>query len=276
MRKTLTCLRDMIADCDKEIAEALKTRMECVEGIIQYKRSDGIAVLQPDQEKKQMEAVIENTKDSAFQEEIVHIFEKIIENSKKIQAKALFDKNILLIGFMGAGKSTVSACLKEMLAMEIMEMDAYIQAKEGMTIKDIFKCHGEEYFRNCESNTLIQLQGTKQTVVSCGGGVALRNENVELMKKCGYVVWLTAAPESIYERVKDSTERPLLNGNMNIPYIQNLMESRKEKYRKAADIMIDTTDREITEICEELIQKLSEFQKNNYSVEQSKGGNEYV
>lgn len=181
---------------------------------------------------------------------------------------ALFDKNILPIGFMGAGKSTVSACLKEMLAMEIMEMDAHIQAKEGMTITEIFKCHGEEYFRNCESNTLIQLQGIKQTVVSCGGGVALRSKNVELMKKCGYVVWLTAAPESIYDRVKDSTERPLLNGNMNIPYIQNLMESRQEKYIKAADIMIDTTDREITEICEELIQKLSAFQKNN-SVEQS-------
>ena len=81
------------------------------------------------------------------------------------------------------------------------------------------------------------------------------------MKNSGYVVWLTATPEAIYERVKDSTERPLLNGNMNVPFIQNLMESRREKYERAADIVIDTTGKEIEEICEELLQKLSALRK---------------
>ena len=145
--------------------------------------------------------------------------------------------------------------------MEIMEMDAYIQKKEGMSIKDIFATNGEEYFRNCESNTLIELREKKLMVVSCGGGVPLREKNVELMKNSGYVVWLTATPEAIYERVKDSTERPLLNGNMNVPFIQNLMESRREKYERAADIVIDTTGKEIEEICEELLQKLSALRK---------------
>lgn len=145
--------------------------------------------------------------------------------------------------------------------MEIMEMDAYIQKKEGMSIKDIFATNGEEYFRNCESNTLIELRERKHMVVSCGGGVPLREKNVELMKNSGYVVWLTATPEAIYERVKDSTERPLLNGNMNVPFIQNLMESRREKYERAADIVIDTTGKEIEEICEELLQKLSALRK---------------
>lgn len=98
-------------------------------------------------------------------------------------------------------------------------------------------------------------------VVSCGGGVPLREKNVELMKNSGYVVWLTATPEAIYERVKDSTERPLLNGNMNVLFIQNLMESRREKYERAADIVIDTTGKEIEEICEELLQKLSALRK---------------
>lgn len=162
---------------------------------------------------------------------------------------------------MGAGKSTVSAKLSELLAMEIMEMDAYIQKKEGMSIKDIFATNGEEYFRNCESNTLIELRERKHMVVSCGGGVPLREKNVELMKNSGYVVWLTATPEAIYERVKDSTERPLLNGNMNVPFIQNLMESRREKYERAADIVIDTTGKKIESICEELLQKLSALRK---------------
>ena len=140
-------------------------------------------------------------------------------------------------------------------------MDAYIQKKEGMSIKDIFATNGEEYFRNCESNTLIELRERKHMVVSCGGGVPLREKNVELMKNSGYVVWLTATPEAIYERVKDSTERPLLNGNMNVPFIQNLMESRREKYERAADIVIDTTGKEIESICEELLQKLSALRK---------------
>ena len=83
--------------------------------------------MQPEQEKKQLERVAAEVAGTIFEEEILHIFEGIIENSKRIQAKTLFDKNILLIGFMGAGKSTVSAKLSELLAMEIMEMDAHIQ-----------------------------------------------------------------------------------------------------------------------------------------------------
>lgn len=261
MEKELTCLRSIIADCDERITAALKTRMECIEGIITYKRENGLPVLQPEQEKEQLERVAAEVAGTVFEEEILHIFEGIIENSKRIQAKTLFDKNILLIGFMGAGKSTVSAKLSELLAMEIMEMDAHIQEKEGMSIKEIFATNGEEYFRNCESNTLIELREKKHMVVSCGGGVPLREKNVELMKNSGYVVWLTATPEAIYERVKDGTERPLLNGNMNVPFIQNLMESRREKYERAADIVIDTTGKEIESICEELLQKLSALRK---------------
>lgn len=262
MERELTGLREIIGDCDKEIVQALKTRMECIEGIIQYKRNHGLLVLQPEQEKKQLDRICKEVEGTPFGEEIIHIFERIMENSRKIQAKALFDRNILLIGFMGAGKSTVSACLGKMLAMETIEMDRFIEEKEGMKISQIFDVHGEEYFRNCESNTLIELRSKNHAVISCGGGVPLRPHNVELMKKNGYVIWLTAKPEAILERVKDSTERPLLNGHMNVSYISSLMESRREKYSAAADLIIDTTGKEIVEICEELLQKLSAMQKN--------------
>lgn len=261
MERELENLRDMISDCDREIVQALKTRMECIEGIIQYKRSHGIPVLQPEQERKQLQKVQEELGETVFSGEIVEIFESIVENSKKIQAKALFDRNILLIGFMGAGKSTVSECLGKMLAMETIEMDRYIEEKEGMTVSQIFDTYAEEYFRNCESNALIELRKKDHVVISCGGGVPLRPKNVELMKQNGYVVWLTAKPETILERVKDSNERPLLNGHMNLPYIRELMESRREKYQKAADLVIDTTGKEIVPICEELLQKLTTIQK---------------
>lgn len=260
MERELLNLRKIISDCDREIVQALKTRMECIEGIIQYKRNHGIPVLQPEQERKQLNQVQKEIDGITFGEEIIRIFETIMENSRKIQAKALFDRNILLIGFMGAGKSTVSACLGKMLAMETIEMDGYIEEKEGMKINQIFDTYGEEYFRNCESNTLIELRNKDHAVISCGGGVPLRPQNVELMKKNGYVVWLTARPEEILERVKDGTDRPLLNGHMNIPFISDLMESRREKYSAAADLVIDTTGKEIVAICEELLQKLSAMQ----------------
>lgn len=87
MEKELTCLRSIIADCDERITAALKTRMECIEGIITYKRENGLPVLQPEQEKKQLERVAAEVAGTIFEEEILHIFEGIIENSKRIQAE---------------------------------------------------------------------------------------------------------------------------------------------------------------------------------------------
>ena len=104
MEKELTCLRSIIADCDERITAALKTRMECIEGILTYKRENGLPVLQPEQEKKQLERVAAEVAGTVFEEEILHIFEGIIENSRRkrclikiscssaswAQAKALF------------------------------------------------------------------------------------------------------------------------------------------------------------------------------------------
>ena len=91
---------------------------------------------------------------------------------------------------------------------------------------------------------------------SCGGGVVMREENADHMKKNGRVVLLTAKPETIYERVKDSDERPILNGNMNVEYISGLMEKRKERYEAVADVTVATDGKNVTQICEEIIAKL--------------------
>ena len=103
----------------------------------------------------------------------------------------MFPYNIALIGFMGTGKSTLSKYLKEKYGMDIVEMDQEIADQEGMSIPDIFAAHGEEYFRNLETALLVRLQSRKNTVISCGGGVAMREENVRELKKNGYIVLLT-------------------------------------------------------------------------------------
>ena len=137
-----------------------------------------------------------------------------------------------------------------------VEMDQMIVEKQGMSISEIFDEYGEAYFRNLESNTLIELQKRKQTIVSCGGGVVMREENTDHMKKNGRVVLLTAKPETIYERVKDSDERPILNNNMNVEFISGLMDKRKDRYEAVADITVATDGKNVTQICEEIISKL--------------------
>lgn len=172
-----------------------------------------------------------------------------------------FDYNIVLIGFMGTGKSTVSDCLHSMFGMKVVEMDQVIAEREQMSIPDIFAAYGEEYFRGLETRLLVEMQSRKNTVVSCGGGAALRERNVAEMKKNGKVVLLTASPEVVYERVKDSDDRPVLNGRKNVKEIADLMEQRREKYEAAADLVIHTDHKTAPEICEELIRRLKRMEE---------------
>ena len=162
---------------------------------------------------------------------------------------------------MGAGKTTISDYLSTMFAINIVEMDQVIEDREEMSIQDIFATYGEEYFRELETNLLIEMQARKNTVISCGGGVAMRERNVAEMKKNGRVVLLTASPETIYERVKDSNNRPVLNGRKNVQGISELMEQRREKYEAAADIVVNTDGKTVLQVCEEMIQKLAEMEE---------------
>ncbi len=252
-------LRVRLSVCDEQILDCLIKRNMIVEDIMKYKESHNMQIIQPEQEKRQTQKLMENLNGVRHTKEILDIFDRITYNSKKIQARHLFNYNIVMIGFMGSGKSTISDYLSTMFAMETVEMDQIIAKREGMSIPDIFEVYGEEYFRNLETNLLIEMQAKSNVVISCGGGVPMRERNVVEMKKNGRVVLLTAKPETIYNRVKDSHDRPLLENNKNIPYIAELMEKRRVKYEAAADIIIETDGKDELEICEELVQKLLEM-----------------
>ena len=250
-------IRERLEVCDKQIVSVLEDRMDIIKEIMEYKKENGLPILQPEQEKRQRKMLKEHVKENTYKEEILDIFTYIVENSRRIQARTLFTHNIFLIGFMGVGKSTVSDYLSKILASPQVEMDQVIVNKEHMSINKIFEEYGEEYFRNCETNLLIELQKKNNQIVSCGGGVAMRDINVREMKKNGRVVLLTASPETILERVKDSDERPLLRGRKNTEYISELMEIRRPKYRAAADIIVDTDHKNVEEIAEEIVGKLT-------------------
>lgn len=165
-------------------------------------------------------------------------------------------KNIFLIGFMGTGKSTVAAYLSQNYGMDIIEVDQLIEEREEMSIADIFSRYGESYFRDAETRVLLEIQDKDNTIVSCGGGVVLRQENVTAMKQSGQIVLLTADPQTILERVKDDDARPLLQGNKNVAYISELIEKRREKYEQAADIVVHTDDKVVSQICMEILKQI--------------------
>lgn len=163
--------------------------------------------------------------------------------------------NIYLIGFMGSGKSAAAAAFRRQNGFHILEMDEEIGKREEMTIPEIFAQKGEDYFRALETELLRELSGEKGIVVSCGGGVPMRRENVELMKKAGRIVLLTASPETILMRVGDGSGRPLLAGKTP-GGVKELMEARRPFYESAADICVQTDGKTPEMICREILEKI--------------------
>ena len=171
--------------------------------------------------------------------------------------------NIFLIGFMGTGKSTISTVLGKELSTEVIEMDELIVKRQGMPISQIFKTRGEEYFRELETGLLVELQQRDGVIVSCGGGTPMRECNVAEMKKSGIIVLLTARPETIFERVRYSHNRPLIEHNKTAEYIAELLEKRREKYEAAADVTIVTDGKDTREICREIQYSVKEWEKQS-------------
>ena len=255
-------LRKRLCQCDEILLDAILMRHHIIKDIMAYKEENGLNILDPEQEERQKEWLDGRLEDESNASEVWDIFHAIGKASKQMQARKLFDYNIVLIGFMGAGKTSISEYLKTLFAMDVIEMDQIIAEREGMSIPDIFEVHGEQYFRDLETNLLIEMQSRKNVVISCGGGTPLRECNVVEMKKNGRVVLLTASPETIFDRVKDSHDRPVIENNKNVPFIADLMEKRRAKYEAAADIIINTDGKSLIEVCEELVQQLLAMDEN--------------
>lgn len=169
--------------------------------------------------------------------------------------------HIFLIGFMGTGKSTIARLLSRRLKAEQIEMDQRIVEQEGMEINEIFARHGQEYFRDRETQTLRELSKIKPAVISCGGGIVLREENIRLMQATGKTILLTASPETILARVKKDDSRPNLKGRKTVEGIQELMDQRRDYYCRAAQITIPTDKKTPDEVAEQVI--LSFCEKNS-------------
>ena len=162
------------------------------------------------------------------------------------------NKNIVLIGLMGAGKSSVGKLLAEKLSYDFIDTDEYIEKQEQCAICDIFSNHGESYFRTLETNLISKLSDTYGKIISTGGGSVENPENLNNLKKTGIVVYLKATPSILFERIKADNTRPLLKNNNPLQTLENLLQKREQNYLKA-NFVIDTTNKSITDITDEIL-----------------------
>jgi shikimate kinase len=167
------------------------------------------------------------------------------------------DRNVILIGFMGTGKTSVGQALAEALGYAYVDTDDLVEEKAGKKISKIFGEDGEDKFRHLESAALDQLPDFKRTVIAVGGGATIRTENREKLRNAGVVIALTAAPEEIYQRVKHEEHRPLLAEVTDLrAHIRKLMDARKGIYDDV-DHTIETTTMTVDEVVDKCIDLLA-------------------
>lgn len=155
-------------------------------------------------------------------------------------------KNVILIGFMGCGKTTVGIRLSYRIRKVLEDTDKRIEREQGRTISEIFEAEGETYFRDLETKLLQKLiQEKYQRVISTGGGLPVREENRKLLRELGTVIYLRIKPETVYQRLKNDKTRPLLQCEDPLAKIRELMEQRMPLFEEAAHIVIDVDDKDM-------------------------------
>ena len=150
-------------------------------------------------------------------------------------------RNIILVGFMGTGKSAAGRLLAEKLNMDFVELDEIIETREKMSIKDIFEKKGEPYFRLIEKEVAKKASSRKNIVISAGGGAIVDEENFKNLKQSGTIICLKASPDTILKRTKGLKNRPLLNVPDSKKQIEELLKKRELYYNKA-DFSIETDE----------------------------------
>lgn len=162
--------------------------------------------------------------------------------------------NIILIGYMGSGKSTIAKELHKKTGMEVIDTDEEIVREQGRSINEIFQTDGETAFRELETALLRRLsEKTSAYILSTGGGMPVREENRTILKNLGTVFFLKADADTIFERVKEDTQRPLLKGTDQLAKIAGMLEERTMIYEWAADYVTKTDGKTVEEVVSEIL-----------------------
>ena len=167
--------------------------------------------------------------------------------------------NVVLIGFMGAGKSSIARELTRLTGRRCTDTDYLVIRAEGAPIPELFAQHGEEYFRDRETDALRSLQDARRLIIATGGGIVLREENVLLLRALGCVVWLRADEDVLFERVQRTAKRPLLQTADPRATLSELLRKRDPLYAACAHLVVDTTEYAHAEVASEVVAQAARF-----------------
>ncbi|MBN1299611.1 MAG: shikimate kinase [Melioribacteraceae bacterium] len=178
----------------------------------------------------------------------------------------MYNKIIYLTGFMTSGKSTIGPILANVLGWNYFDLDAEIEKDTGLTVDEIFEKNGEEYFRKLESHKLESLSGNTECVISLGGGAVVNDNNINLIKKTGKLIYLKSSPETIYKRIKNKLDRPIFKDLITenkpkeefLKRINDLL-GKREKYYNAADLTIDTNSNNLGRTVDFIANKINKM-----------------
>ena len=163
--------------------------------------------------------------------------------------------NIVLIGMMGAGKSTIGVELSKVLKnYTLIDVDSEIEKHANMKISEIFDKFGESHFRQLETELLKELCKKNNQILATGGGIFEKEENRKILTSCGTVYYLKATAETLFNRIKNETHRPLLKQGFGTENIKKILEKREDNYSKA-HVIIDTENKPLYNIVKEIIKK---------------------
>lgn len=172
--------------------------------------------------------------------------------------------HVILIGFMGCGKSTVGYRLSYKLKRCLLDTDQLIEQREHMSISEMFAQKGEAYFRLKETECLRSLsKELGSRIVSLGGGTPIREENRAIIKETGIVVYLKASPETIYSRVKHDTRRPLLQCENPKARIEEMLKERGPIYESIADIVVEVDGKHIKQVVQEVAKAVTDYENTS-------------
>ncbi|MCR4618146.1 MAG: shikimate kinase [Lachnospiraceae bacterium] len=172
-------------------------------------------------------------------------------------AKKVKKDNVMLIGFMGSGKTSIGIKLSYKLQTAVEDTDKIIEDREKMPITEIFEKMGEGYFRNLETKLLTEIYNSdSKRIYSLGGGTPVQLQNQALICKCGTVIYLKASPETIYDRLKNDKTRPLLMCEDPLGRIKGLIEYRSPIYERCADFTVCVDGKDQNEVLEEILNYL--------------------
>ena len=173
-------------------------------------------------------------------------------------------KNIVLVGFMGTGKTTVGQLLARQLGWRFVDLDREIEVRCRMEVSVIFAEYGEPYFREQETAVIKSLIGQSGLVVATGGGAVLRDDNIAALRQCGLIVMLSAAPDVIVKRLEQDRQviRPLLQGPDKLQRVGSILADRQARYA-LADVSIDTDQLTPAEVVQQILKVHGDWESKN-------------